>query len=52
MQEITLTLSVDEVNLIMAGLGMMSFAKVFALVGKIQSQTTDQLSETPAEATE
>jgi hypothetical protein len=49
MKEITLTVSVDEANLILEGLGNMPFAKVYALVGRIQQQASRQLeSATPA----
>ena len=43
MQEITLKLSVDEVNVILEGLGNLPFAKVYALVARIQEQAAQQL---------
>jgi hypothetical protein len=50
---ITLNLSVEETNLILEGLGNMPFAKVYALVGKIQEQASEQLKQgaEPAEST-
>ena len=45
MKELTLKLTVDEVNLILEGLGNMDFKTVFALVNKIQTQAEDQLKE-------
>ena len=43
MQEIKLSLAVEEVNLILEGLGNLQFAKVYALVGKIQEQAARQI---------
>lgn len=43
MQDIQLRLSIDELNLILEGVGSLPFARVFALVGKIQSQAAEQL---------
>jgi len=43
MQEIKLSLAIEEVNLILEGLGNLQFAKVFALVGKIQEQAAGQI---------
>ena len=40
---ITLTLSIDQVNLILEALGNRPFAEVFELVGLIQQQATEQL---------
>ncbi len=44
MKELTLTVSVDEANLILEALGNLPFAKVFGLVGKIQEQAQQQLN--------
>ena len=44
MQEITLNLTLDETNLVLEGLGHLPFAKVYALVGKIQSQAGAQIN--------
>ena len=43
MKEITLTVTIDEANLILEGLGNLPFAKVFALVAKLQEQAKQQL---------
>jgi hypothetical protein len=43
-QEINLTVTVDEANLILEGLGNLPFSKVYALVGKIQDQAGRQLN--------
>ena len=43
MQEIKLSLAIEEVNLILEGLGSLPFAKVYALVGKIQEQAARQI---------
>lgn len=44
MQEINLRLTIEEANLILEGLGNLPFAKVYALVGKIQDQAGQQLN--------
>jgi len=43
-QEITLTITTDETNLILEALGNLPFVKVYALIGKIQNQASAQLS--------
>ena len=43
MQEIKLSLAIDDVNMILEGLGTLPFAKVYALVGKIQEQASEQI---------
>lgn len=53
MQEIKLKLTVEEINLIMEGLGNLPFAKVFTLVGKVQEQAAEQIKKaevSPVEA--
>jgi len=53
MQEIKLNLTIDEMNLILEGLGNMPFAKVFTLVGKVQEQASEQIKSaevSPVEA--
>lgn len=50
MQEINLKVTVDEANLILEGLGHIPFAKVFALVGKIQQQAQEQLARNESES--
>lgn len=43
MKELGFTVSLDEANLILEGLGNLPFAKVYALVEKLQLQAKDQL---------
>lgn len=43
MKDLKLTVTVDEANLILEGLGNLPFAKVYSLVGKIQQQASEQL---------
>ena len=43
MKTITLTVSIDEANLILDGIGRMPFAKVYELVAKIQQQAKAQV---------
>lgn len=43
MHDINLSLAVEEVNLILEGLGNLPFARVYALVGKIQEQAAQQI---------
>ena len=43
MQDIKINLTIDDVNLILEGLGNLPFARVFTLVGKIQEQAAPQL---------
>ena len=50
MQEIQLTLTLAEVNQILAVLGEKSYKDVFQLVTKIQQQASDQLSSESGEA--
>jgi hypothetical protein len=45
MQEINLKLAVEDVNVILEGVGALPFARVYALVGKIQEQAAQQLRE-------
>lgn len=44
MNNIQLTLSLDEANLILESLGNMPFAKVHQLIAKIQQQAQAQLT--------
>jgi len=46
-QEMTLKISIDEANLILEGLGLIPFARVYALVNKLQGQASAQLNQTP-----
>ena len=52
MKEINLQITVDEANLLLEALGTQPFARVFALIGKIQEQAGQQLraEDKPAEA--
>jgi hypothetical protein len=43
MQDIQLHLNIDELNLILEGVGNLPFARVYGLVGKIQAQAAEQL---------
>jgi hypothetical protein len=43
MQELKLNLEIDDINLVLEGLGHLPFARVYALVGKIQEQAARQL---------
>jgi hypothetical protein len=43
MQDIQLRLTIDELNLILEGVGNLPFARVYSLVGKIQAQAAEQL---------
>lgn len=47
MQEIKLQMTVEETNLILEGLGQLPFARVYALIGKIQEQAAEQLRPAP-----
>jgi hypothetical protein len=49
---IHLELSVSDVNLILEALGEQPFKSVFGLVGRLQSQARDQLTNQPVAATE
>lgn len=42
-KELTLTLSIDEVNIVLEALGEMPFSKVFQLIDNIQRQAAQQL---------
>jgi len=44
MKEINFKVTLDEANLVLEGLGHIPFAKVFALVAKIQEQAQQQLN--------
>ena len=48
MTDLQLRLSIDELNLILEGVGNLPFARVYALVGKIQSQAAEQLQAAQA----
>ena len=42
MSEINLQVTIDEANVILEGLGQLPFARVFALVAKLQEQAAQQ----------
>ena len=44
MKEINFKVNVDEANLILEGLGQIPYARVYALVTKIQEQAQQQLN--------
>ncbi|WP_437322470.1 hypothetical protein [Sorangium sp. So ce394] len=48
MREIHLSVTVDEANLILEGMGLLPFARVYALVAKLQQQAREQLAGKPA----
>lgn len=50
MPDIQLRLTIDELNLVLEGIGNLPFARVFALVGKIQAQAGEQLQAKAAAA--
>jgi len=43
MKTIAFELTIDEANLILEALGQLPFAKVYALIGKVQEQARQQL---------
>lgn len=49
MPDIQLQLSIDELNLILEGVGNLPFAKVYTLVAKIQAQAAEQIKAAQAE---
>ena len=51
MPDIQLHLTIDELNLILEGVGNLPFARVYGLVGKIQSQAAEQLQAAQAPRT-
>ena len=51
-KEISLKVTLDETNLILEGLGNLPFAKVYALVAKIQGQAQQQLNDKDTPGTE
>lgn len=50
MKAIDLTLTVDELNLILEGIGQLPFVRVYALVAKLQKQAQEQLTAASGEA--
>jgi hypothetical protein len=47
-RDLHLSVTVDEVNLILEGVGLLPFARVYALVAKVQQQAREQLGGKPA----
>lgn len=47
MQDIRLQLNIDELNLVLEAVGQLPFARVYALVAKIQQQAAAQLQAAP-----
>lgn len=43
MPDLQLQLSIDELNLVLEGVGNLPFARVYALVAKIQAQAAAQI---------
>jgi hypothetical protein len=52
MNELVLKVKVEEANLILEALGQMPFKQVYALVGKIQEQASQQLGESEQDGAE
>lgn len=52
MQEITLTLTLAEINQILKSLGEQPYPQVFELINKIQQQTQQQLDNNPLPTTQ
>ena len=48
MNSIKIELSIEETNLILESLGQLPFARVYALIGKIQEHARAQLQGTAA----
>lgn len=46
---ITLTLGLDETNLVLEALGQLPFARVYQLIATIQEQAHKQLANQPAD---
>jgi hypothetical protein len=44
MKQIQLQLTVEEINLVLSSLGNLPFIQVHELIGKIQSQASEQLT--------
>ena len=48
MPDIQLRLSIDDLNLVLEGVGNLPFAKVYALVARIQAQAAEQIQSAQA----
>ncbi len=49
MPDLQLQLSIDELNLVLEGVGNLPFARVYALVAKIQAQAAEQIKAAQAD---
>lgn len=49
MKELTLNLTLEEVNLILKALGKMPFVDVYEVIGRINKQANEQLKKTNSE---
>lgn len=49
MKNIQLELSIDETNLILEALGALPFARVYALIGRIQESARKQIGDPAAD---
>lgn len=52
MKEINFTVTIDEANLILRGIGLLPFAEVYQLVAKLQQQAGRQLEREPGNGEE
>ena len=52
MREIQFTVTIDEANLILRGIGLLPFAEVYQLVAKLQQQAKTQVEQDTASAQE
>ena len=52
MNELNLTLTLEEVNILLDALGDQSFKQVHQLINKIQTQATGQLQDAQADSAE
>lgn len=46
-QTLSLTVTLDEANLILEGLGLLSYARVYRLIEKLQAQARKQMEAAP-----
>lgn len=51
-KEISFTVTIDEANLILKGIGLLPFAEVYQLVAKLQHQAGRQLDREPSNGEE
>jgi len=48
MKKVNFTVSIEEASTIFKALGKLPFAEVYELIGKLNEQANDQLSQSPA----